>query len=234
MSFIKKIFEGKIDENVHKQFTRFGKGDFGGRALVSFRKTAEGIKVNGSFEYANDFASLAVELGGGKVSGKVFSKEGISSVMSSNNIKGYSETKRGGLFYQNNIEEQNLNEEQLKALLENSYFCLLDMLGKDFELKTKKNLPKPGKGGKGKMDTKFCQLDISEKYWSAVKALFFWDFPECKKGTASHEYIINELVLPQGEKDFEKIRVMAKRRGKIIRSIEADGSEKKVEKEIIV
>ncbi|MEM4270491.1 MAG: hypothetical protein QXO70_00155, partial [Candidatus Pacearchaeota archaeon] len=129
MSFIKKIFNGEFDEEVHKQFIRFGKGDFAGRAIVSFRKTPGKIKIGGSFEYANDFVSLTTEFGGGKTSGKVLSKEDISEIMSKNNIKGNSETKKGGLFYQNNINEQDLNKEQLKSLLENSYFCLLDISG---------------------------------------------------------------------------------------------------------
>ena len=30
MNFIKKVVEGKVDEGVHKQFTRFGKGEYGG------------------------------------------------------------------------------------------------------------------------------------------------------------------------------------------------------------
>lgn len=234
MSFIKKILKGEIDESVHNQFIRFGKGNFSGRAAAVFRKTPGKVKIGGSFEYSNDFASLAEKFGGGKVSGKILSKEDISSIMSKNNIKGTSETKRGGLFYGNSIDEQNLGKEQMKELLENSYFCLLDIQGEGFELKTKKNLPKPGKSENSKIDDKFCQLDIDEKYWPIVKDTFFWDLPECKKGKVSHKYVINELILPPGEKDFEKIRLQAKRKGKIIRSIEAEGNEKKVEKEMIV
>jgi len=233
MSFIKKIFDGETDENIHKQFVRFGKGNFSGRAVAVFRKTPGKVKIGGSFEYANDFASLAAKFGCGKASGKVLSKEDISSIMSKNSISGNSETKKGGLFHENNINEQNMSSEQLKELLENSYFCMLDIQGGGFELKTKKNLPKPGKSGDSKIDDKFCQLEIAEKYWNDVKSSFFWDFPECKKGKVSHEYVITELIMPKGENDFERIRLLTKRKGKIIRKIEADGNEKKVEKELI-
>jgi hypothetical protein len=44
--------------------------------------------------------------------------------------------------------------------------------------------------------------------------------------------VINEILLPEGEKDFDKIRVMAKRKGKIIRNI-SDGNERVVEKPMI-
>ena len=54
MNFIKKMFEGKIDDSVHRQFKRFSKGTFENRALVNLINS-KSIKVKTSFEYANDF-----------------------------------------------------------------------------------------------------------------------------------------------------------------------------------
>ena len=39
----------------------------------------------------------------------------------------------------------------------------------------KKNLPKPGKSGEGKIDDKFCQLEAGFECWNRIKEMFFWD-----------------------------------------------------------
>ena len=52
--FIKKIFENKIDDSVHKQFVRFGKGRYPGRAVIKITKQPDKIKIGTSFEMAND------------------------------------------------------------------------------------------------------------------------------------------------------------------------------------
>src|SRR3989344_4853671 len=74
--FIKKIFLGRADDAAHRQFVRFGKGTYPGRAAVSLKKNGV-IKVGGSFEYANDFARIAAEAADAKFSGIVFSREGL-------------------------------------------------------------------------------------------------------------------------------------------------------------
>ena len=223
MNFIKKIFDGKVDESVHLQFTRFGKGEYGGRFVVSFWKTKK-IKVKTSFEFANDLVRLCSEFGKCKVSGIVLSKNDISGIMSENNIEGDSKAKRSGLFYQNDIVSQELNGEQLKVLERESYFVLLDLEGEDFKLNIKKKLPKPGKSEK-KIDGGFCKLEVDEKFYSKIKEDFFWDVPEGRKMNLAHKVIVNEIVMPKGEKDFAKIRELAKRKGKIIREGNVDGKE---------
>ena len=60
-SFIRKIFDKEIDDSVHGQFVRFGKGNYEKRAVMKLHKTSA-IKVKGSFEYANDFVLLICEL----------------------------------------------------------------------------------------------------------------------------------------------------------------------------
>ena len=61
-------------------------------------------------------------------------------MLSKNNIKGHSETKKGGLYYQNNIPEQELNKNQIIALEKGAYSVLLDIEGNGFKLKIKKKL----------------------------------------------------------------------------------------------
>jgi len=230
-SFIKKIWEGKGKE-AHYQFVRFSKGRFENRAVLNLWKTGK-IKLRGSFEWANDFVDLASELvKKSKVSGIVLSKKDISEIMSKNNIQGNSEEKKSGLFYQNNIENQELSNEQIRELVENSYTCLLDIEEEGIVLKTKKKLPKPGKSGEGKVDDKFCQLELDLKFWDKIKESF--GLPECKKCKVSHIFEIEQIVLPETEeKDFGKIREMAKRKGKIIRKMNIDGLNKEEEIEFV-
>lgn len=229
MNFIKKIFNGEIDEDVHFQFIRFGKGNYKGRFRLGLWKTKK-IKVKTSFEFANDLVLLCSGFGDSKVSGIVFSKKKISDMMSENNIEGDSKAKKKGLYYENNIPEQELNEKQIIELEKESYSTLLDMEGKGFKLKVKKKLPRPGKSEK-KIDPRFCVLETDEKFYSKIKEDLFWDMPEAKKIDIAHEVIVEEIVMPKGEKDFSKIREMAKRKGKVIRKAVIDEKEIVSEKE---
>jgi len=230
-SFLKKVLSNKGDDISHRNFIRFGKGNFNRRFLIKLDKGKEKIRIKTSFELANDLIVLAAELGGGNVSGIVLSKKAISSIMSKNNILGNSEEKRGGLFYNNNISSQELNGEQIMALVSNSYFSLINVEGKDFNFKTKEKLPKPGKNEE-KIDDKFCSFELDLKYWEQVKDAFFWDLPDCKKAMVEHDLIIKEIEFPKGEEDPVKIRELAKRMGKIIRRATCDGIETSKEYEL--
>ena len=76
MNFIKRVFEGGADEGVHRQFVRFGKGEYNGRAVLRLRKT-KNIKIKSSFEFANDFVRLCLEFNADnyKVFGIILSKK---------------------------------------------------------------------------------------------------------------------------------------------------------------
>jgi len=217
MNFIKKIFDEESDDSVHKHFIKFGKGEYRGKFVLNLRKTKK-IKIKTSFEFANDLVRFCSKLGDCKVSGIVLSKKDISNFLSEKNIEGDSEKKKGGLFYKNDILDQKLSKEQLADLEKESYFTLLDLEAEEFQLKIKKKLPKPGKSEK-KIDDKFCQLEIDDKFYSKIKEDFFWDIPESKKVKISHTLDIKEIIYPKDEDDYAKIREMAKRKGKIIRKI---------------
>ena len=227
MNFVKKVVDGKVDENVHRQFTRFGKGEYGGRFLLSLWKTKK-IKIKSSFEFANDLVALCLEFGNCKVSGIVMSKKSLSNILKEKNIEGNVVVKKGGLYYETSIPNQELNKDQIKALEENSYFTLLDLEGEGFKLNIKKKLPKPGKK-EDKIDGRFCQLEVDEKFYPKIKEDLFWDVSDAKKINIKHKIIVESIVMPEGEKDFSKIREMAKRKGKIIREVEIE--EQKTTKE---
>lgn len=228
MNFIKKIFDKEIDEAVHQQFIRFGKGDYRGRFPLSLWKTKK-VKLRTSFEFINDIILFCAKIGNCNVSGEVISKNNLSEFMSENNIKGETKSKRGGMIHHAILPNQDLTEKQLTKLVEKSNFALLDIVGEGFTLKSKKKIPKPGKN-ENKIDDKFCQLEMDEKYYSKIKDDFFWDMPEAKKIIIKHQVIVDKIVMPEGEKDFSKIRELAKRKGKIIRKAVIE--EKEIEKEI--
>jgi hypothetical protein len=206
-SFIKKVLTGESDEDSHRYFLRFGKGDYKRRFLINLSKGAK-IKVKTSFEFANDLVMFVNEIKKLKFSGKVLSRD---------KVEGKDGKKKGGVFV---YEVANASLDEFK----NVYYYLLDVEDSEVVLKIKKKLPKPGKDEE-KIDEGFCSLLIEQKYWTALKNKFFWDVPECKKASIEHELIINEIVVPKGEKDPAKIRELAKRKGTIVRKMVVDDKE---------
>lgn len=212
--FIKEIFNGN-GERSHNQFVRFGKGKFENRAVLKLQKTSK-IKLRGSFEWANDFVEIASELTDIKFSGIILSKEQLNLGNEKKKSRVYS------------YEVSNINSDKIKEIRNKIYTMLLDGGGEGVTLKIKKKLPKPGKG-EGKVDDKFCQLEADLIYWDKIKEAFM--LPECKKCRISHTFEITDIILLKDEKDFEKIRILAKRKGRIIRNLEVDKKESKEEKE---
>ena len=223
MNFIKKLFDGKIDESVHRQFTRFGKGVYGGRAGISLWKTKK-VKVKGGFEYANDFVLICSDLTEMKFSGVIISKESVDE------LKQFDEKKKAGVYY---YEVAEINNSLIKEISKKVYYMLLNGEGEGIKLKIKKKLPKPGKSEE-KIDNKFCSLEADEKYFNKIKEDLFWDVPDCKKAEIKHEYNITEIVAPEDEDDFAKVRELAKRKGTVKRIIEFDGQQKVNDVEFLV
>lgn len=217
MNFIKKIFDGEVDDSVHTQLIRFGKGDYKGRAPISIRKTKK-IKLKGGYEFANEFVLFASEFDV-KFNGIIWSK---------NEISGLSGKKKSGKYF---YEVDDLDSSRIKEIASEVYYFLLDGEGEEIKLKIKKKLPKPGKSEK-KIDDKFCQLEVDSKYFDKVKDEFFWDIGDCKKVKVVHEYQITDIIKPDGEdsEDFAKLREVAKRKGKLIRTIDCD--DKEIKKEV--
>ncbi len=214
--FIKKVWQDRGEE-VHNYFVRFSRGQFENRAILKLQKTTK-IKLKGSFEWTNDFVNLASELTDTKFSGIILSKEKLELE---------NEKKKKGVFQY----DVSLSSEKIREIRDKVYNMLLDCEGEGIVLKIKKKLPKPGKSGEKKIDDKFCQLEADLRYWPQIKEAFM--LPECKKCKISHTFIIDNLILPEGEKDFERIRELAKRKGKILRKLEVDKQERQEEKDFV-
>jgi len=229
VSFIKKIFKNGIDDIVHSQFTRFSKGSFVNRAVMKISRNGK-IKINGNSECISDMVLFAFDLLKKiKATGIIFlrekQKQDIESLLDMKAVK-----KRGSWIIE---VDKEFTLEEMEKIRKNALFILTDIDANGLVLKTKKKPPKTAKGA-DKVDDKFFSMKLDTKYWPQVKEEFLFDATEGKKFEISHDYLITEIIPPKDEKDFEKIRILAKRKGKIIRKMNVDGKEIKSEKEFMV
>lgn len=219
--FIKKIFEDMTDELTHKQFIRFGKGDYQKKAVYNIKAGKE-ITFSSTYELANDIlefiSSIAQKI---KVDGIILSKE-KSSFFAQIGI----EKEKARLFEYTVSKE--LSSDQIKKIAVGSYFALLDCEFDGGKLKVKKKLPKPGKGPEAKVNDKFCVLILDLKFLEKIKQEFLFDVRETfKKIKIEHTYHIKEIKIPDSlkkEKNPEKIRCGALRIGEVERIIDLDGN----------
>jgi hypothetical protein len=219
VNFIKKIWLGKIDNSVHSQFTRFSRGIFANRAVLAVSK-GKAIRICSTFEFANDFVNLVSGLADVKFSGVVLSKEALDEIFMKSHV-GWDESKKKGLFV---YLVEGMSGSVVNEIKDKIYCMLLDAEASGISLKIKKRLPKPGKGGKEKVDDKFCILEIDAKFFPQLHEEFLFDLPfDFKKARISHTFNVSSITLPKGEKDFEQVRLKAKRKGKILRVAEVDG-----------
>ena len=218
-SFIKKIFEKNIDDSVHSHLIRFGKGRFENRAVINLKRGNK-IIVTSSFEFANDFVNFVFENS---------DKVNVSGILLSREAKNLKAGKvKKGIYHYGLAKE--LNRGEFEELKKNSYFLLFDCEAGGISLKINKKLPALSKGKSNKIKDKFCSLEIEERLWPKLHSAFFFDIPqESKKARIIHIFEINEIILPKNEKDFEKLRILAKKVGKISRIAKFNGKEVKKE-----
>jgi len=219
-SFIKKIFEDKVDENVHMQFSKFSRGEFKDRALISARKSAKKFSISTSYEYANDLVkSVAEKLSSNekvKITGAIVSTRDLINEIQFKEKKQFQGVKRY-------ILDTEMTKEQILNLCNNfpKAFIALSFEAKGTELKIKPKTPKSGKPRKGDEAPKadFCKIKTSDE--EIVKSLLF-DVKDFKKIDIQHDFIISEIEIPKNEKDPALMREKAVRRGKIVRKIKID------------
>jgi len=227
MNFIKKIFDRAVDENVHLQFQKFSKGEFRNRALIEVKKTGKGYSIKTSAEFANELVRVVAEKLGEesvKVTGAIVSTQDLTGELEFKDKKQFQGVKRY-------LIDKEMSGTEIINLLEKfpkNFFALTFEVG-DNKLKIKPKAPKSGKAGKekdGGPKADFCSLKTSDKN---VAESFVFEKPDFKEVKINHTFFIDELVLPDGEEDFAKIREMAKRKGRIVRTAVIDGVEMKKE-----
>ncbi|MDP2628534.1 MAG: hypothetical protein Q8P15_01405 [Nanoarchaeota archaeon] len=228
MNFIKKIFEGKIGEDVHLQFQKFSKGEFRDKALVKARRTGGKYTITTTPEFANEMVrNVAEKLGERKtnVTGAIVSTSDLTGKIDFKEKKQFQEVKRY-------LIDKEMSGREIINLLDEfpKTFFALSFKSEDSELKIKPKAPKsakPGSKGDERPKPDFCKLITTD---SELGKSFIFEKPDFKSADLNHTFFIDEIIAPQGEKDFAKIREVAKRKGRILREGEIDGEKIREEK----
>lgn len=228
MNFINKIFQGNPDEEVHLQFQKFGKGEFRDKALISAKKSDSKYVISTTPEFVNELIrEIAERLGSNKtrVTGAIVSTSDLKGKLDFKEIKQFQGVKRY-------IIDNEMGGDEIIVLLDKfpkAFFALSFECG-DSKLKIKPKAPKSAKpkNKEEKPKPNFCKIITNDKMLAQD---FVFEKPEFKKAEITHRFIISELIKPEGETDFAKIRELAKRKGKIIREAEIDGKKTVKEKE---
>ncbi|MBU4501761.1 MAG: hypothetical protein KKA79_04160 [Nanoarchaeota archaeon] len=216
MNFIKQIVENQVDEATHKRFARYGKGEYE-RGLLLIKKSKKNIRLKGSYDWSNDFFGIIANniSEDTEVKGNIVATRDFESELDVETIK-YS---KWGKMYTAEIK-LTLTPEQMKSIYEKfkGDFILLSIKSDDFKLSVKNKVPKPG----GKIKDNFCSATLPLNTLDEFAFDFDQDFTEV---SIVNKFIITDLEVPdEYKKDFAQARLMAKRKGKLIRTITADGN----------
>ncbi len=232
MNFIKRVFEKKVDEETHRQFSRFSKGTFENKALLDINITGRGIKLKTSSEFINELVNLLAQTvkGSVPVKGTIFSTKNLSK---ESKVE-FSEIK-SAIGIRKHILDQELSKEDLLYLCKTFPDASFNLsFSTEYgSLTIKEKAPKAAKAGKGDEEPKadFCVL-----YTEDSKLLGDYAFdvnPPFKKLFIKHTYLISDITIPSEYKnDFAMARKMGFRMGKVTRYITIDGKEEKHETEL--
>jgi len=228
MNFIKKIFQNTSDESVHLQFQKFGKGEFRNRALISAKKSGSGYTISTTSEFANELVrEIAEKLANNKtrVTGAIVSTNDLKKELDFKEIKQFQGVKRY-------LIDDEFSGEEIISLLDKfpKAFFALSFEAENSKLKIKPKAPKSAKpkNKEEKPKPNFCKIITTDK---TLADDFVFEVPNFKKAEISHNLVITDIIKPEGETDYSRIRELAKRKGKLLREAEIDGKKFKSEKE---
>ncbi len=231
MNFIKKIFDGKIDDSVHLQFQKFSKGEFRDRALVEVKKSKNKYTIKTGAEFANELVrAMAQKLGEEKtkITGAIVSTQDLTDDLDFKDKKQFQGVKR----YLIDTEMSGTEIIGLLDKLPKTFFALSFEVGNN-KLKIKPKAPKSGKPGKekeGGPKADFCSLKTED---AEIGKSFIWEKEDFKQAKINHTFFIESIKIPdelKGSEDFAKIREESLRVGRIVREAEIDEEMIKSEK----
>jgi len=213
MNFIKKVFDGKIDESVHLLFQKFSKGEFRDRALVRAKCSGKKYTIYTSAEFANGFVRFTAEkLGEEKtqITGAIVSTNDLAGQLNFRDKKQFQGVKRYFM-------ENEMSGEEIIGLLDKfpqAFFALSFEAGED-KLKIKPKAPKSSKSkNKGEAPKpNFCKLMTKNK---DILNSFVFEDADFKEANINHTFMIDEIVIPEElkqEKDLPRLEGELKERG---------------------
>lgn len=230
MHFIKDFFNGDSNEHAHGRFTRYGRGTFDGP--TSSAKTGKSVKLESTIDYSNVIgeAIAANSTEPVNVTGIIISKQTLDDRLEAVGVNSSVKKRKGSYTAQ---VKDTVMADTLVALYRNmeDAYILLNLDSDAGSLKCKTKPPKPG----SKPDDKFCQAKLDENTFKNLKDDVFFDAPDkFLQVSVSHVYEITELVPPAGVTDASRIRVEAKRRGTVKRTLTVDGTVTESEAKLLV
>lgn len=247
MHFLKKLIESPIlkdpakkHKSIHRHFYRYSKGTFLGPALKLIRTNA-GINLKGSFEYedliqeitATTISDEEVEIKGVLITGSDISETIINLGLDWILKKSTGKTTNYKAEINDKINKNHLLE-IIEKLRDTSYLLLSFNLNPTCSVTTKNRIPQPSKKKIEEDDinrrVQFCSGVIKniEKNINLIQDFALGDFKsdlpvKWKNITIMNNYEITEIIIPKGIQNSSLLRIMAERKGKIIRTLDVDG-----------
>jgi hypothetical protein len=246
MHFLKKIIESPILEDpakqhidVHRHFYKYSKGEFIGPAL-KITKTNTRITLKGTHEYedlilesvVNTLSEEEVQIKGILISGN-----DISDLITSLGFdwmlkKSTSQTQNYKAKILSTTDKETLLE-SIEAFRKTSYYLISFNVSPTCKVTTKNRIPQPSQKKVEEDDVskriQFCTgvLNNTENNLRTVLDLVLSDFkaelPEkWKTITITNNYRITDIILPEDVDNWGLKRILAIRKGKLIRSLDID------------
>jgi hypothetical protein len=249
MHFLKELIKTPILENpsenhmnIHRHFYRYSKGDFIGPAM-KVSQTNTKITLKGSHEYEDlilEIVARSIPDASQRfeIKGKLISGEDINKIISELGFNWDLKKSTGQVqnYKADILDETTKNQlvESIDLFREKSYLLLNFNLNPSCKVSTKKNIPQPSKKKIEEDDVdkriQFCTGYLSNKEKNLQIVLesslpdFIAEIPKKWKNiTIFNNYKITEVEIPKNIQNSRLLRIMAIRKGKLLRSIDIDG-----------
>jgi hypothetical protein len=260
MHFLRKIIETPILDDpsnnckeIHRHFYRYSRGSFIGPAL-KISKTKTKLTLKGSHEYEDLIQEMVVkgilnpdeefEIKGRLISGADVNDLIVELGYNWDLKQSTGQTKNFKAEIIDKVSKDSLLQ-SIKAFRENSYFLVSFNLNPNCKVTTKKTIPQPSKKKVEEDDVnkriKFCTgyLSTTDENLNNVIENAVYDFKaELPKNWKSliiyNNYKITEIQIPKNVSNSKIMRIMAIRKGKLIRSIDIDGDIREKQYSIVV
>lgn len=247
MHFLEKLTKNPNLDNpsedhmdVHRHFYKYSRGEFIGPA-IKVNKTSTRITIKGSVEYEDLVQEIVVstvdedkiKINGVLITGRDISDQIMELGLEWKLSRSTGKTKNYKVKFTDEVTKNQLLD-MIKSFRPNSYLLLTFTMNNTCKVSTKKRLPQPSKKKVEDDDINkrigFCSgvVNNSEKNIQLLTEKILPDFKselpkKWKKMTITNNYMIDEIEVPKNLKDTRLMRIMAIRKGKLIRTLDVDG-----------
>lgn len=258
MHFLKSLIENptleepaKNNFEIHRHFYRYSRGVFIGPAL-KFRQTSSRISLKGSFEYEDLLEELTLKTVSEdqiKVKGVLITGQDLTDTITDLGLdwklkKSTGKTKNYKAKFEGTYNK-NILLESIETFRSTSYLLLNFNLNNNCKISTKARIPQPSKKKVADDDinkrVSFCTAYIpnNEKNMKMIIEECFPDFKSeisdsWKSLLLRNDYNIDKIEIPKDLEDSRLMRIMAIRKGKLMRTLEIDGDSYEEQYSIVV